>query len=117
MSRISFHGSLETGDAAVVEALLRAWLGADGLAMRVKRPGPEVVFEENGFYLYCYEAGAGVAPAFYLLEGHQDGTLDAARERLTVLHRLCQQRGVECSLEWVQVGDAGDELSEQFTLN
>jgi hypothetical protein len=117
MDRIAFYGTLETGDFEAVSRLLRDWLKAERLDMRVGRVGVEIVHEMEGFYLYCHEAGSqpGMAP-FYLLEGHLDGTLDTANGRLKELARLCAQRNIDCSFDYAQVNEEGDEVSEQFTV-
>ncbi|MBZ4422973.1 hypothetical protein [Myxococcus sp. RHSTA-1-4] len=118
MDRIAFYGTLETGDSEAVSRLLRDWLRTERLDMKVGRVGVEIVHEVEGFYLYCHETGSqpGMAP-FYLLEGHLDGTLDTASARLKELARLCAERSIGRSLEYVQVNEDGDELSEQFTVS
>jgi hypothetical protein len=117
MDRIAFYGNLKTCDSEVVSRLLRDWLKTGQLDVQVGRVGVEIVHEVEGFYLYCHEAGTqpGRAP-FYLLEGHLEGTLDAANARLKELARLCAERNLGCSFEYVQVNEDGDEVSEQFTV-
>jgi hypothetical protein len=111
MDRIAFYGNLETGDCEAVTLLLRDWLKTEQLDVKVGRVGLEIVYEVEGFYLYCHEAGSqpGQAP-FYLLEGHLDGTLDVANARLKELARLCAERNIGCGFEYVQVNEDGDEV-------
>ena len=117
MDRIAFYGNIKTGDSEAVSRLLRDWLKTEQLDLQVGRVGVEIVHEDEGLYVYCHEAGAqpGRAP-FYLLEGHQDGTLDAANARLRELALLCAERNLGCGFEYVQVNEDGDEVSEQFTV-
>lgn len=117
MEKIAFYGNITTGDAEAVSRLLRDWLKTEQIDVQLGHVGVEIVYEGEGFYLYCHEAGTspGRAP-FYLLEGHQEGTLGAANARLRELARLCAERNLGGSFEYVQVNEHGDEVSEQFTV-
>ncbi|HEY5959798.1 MAG TPA: hypothetical protein VIV60_24760 [Polyangiaceae bacterium] len=114
MERIAYYGRIETGDQRLVAQLLRSWTRTSDLREKLGNVGYEFVYEATGFYLFCHEAGteAGIAPHF-LLEGHIDGTLGQAQLLLQQLHRQCMHEHVRSSLEYVQVDDDGNELSEQ----
>lgn len=116
MSKISFHGSLETGDQERVTSVLKAWAGGP-LQVKVGRIGVEIVFEQPALYLFCHEASTGhdTSP-FYLLEGSVLGPLDEAEARLRHLCKLCQDSAVAASIDYVQVDEEGEWLSEELTL-
>lgn len=118
MNRTAFYGTLYTGDFEVVQRLLQAWLGAENLNVKIRLSGEEITTEENDdFYLYCHNAlGSQGTTPYYLLEGNTSAGPDATRQRLEGLLNLCREQGVNCSLEYVEVNEDGDEVSEQFLL-
>lgn len=117
MDRVAYYGDIDTGDPQVVTRLIQDWLKTEKLSIQVGHVGVEIVYEDEGFYLFCHEAASrpGRAP-WYLLEGHMDRTLEAAKAQLRELLLLCRAHDLECSLEYVQVNEDGDEVSEQFTV-
>jgi hypothetical protein len=117
VERASFHGTIETGDADAVTLVLQNWLKTENLDIRIGRLGVEIVHEDEGLYLYCYEAAAAPADApFYLLEGRADGALDETGARLQELMKLCRARSIECSAEYVALDETDEEVGEEFTV-
>jgi hypothetical protein len=118
MNKIAFYGSIWSGDYQVVAALLRDWLKAEALDIKLRIGGEEIVYDSERLYLYVYNAAAdeGVAPSF-LLEGNLSGTLAEARELLQQLLALCKGQQIACNLEYVEVTENGDEVSEQHYLS
>jgi hypothetical protein len=117
VERAAFHGTIGSGDAEAVTVLLQDWLKTEKLDIDSGRVGVEIVYEEDGLYVYCHEAGTdpGVPP-FYLLEGRADGTLDETSARLQELMKLCRGRDIECSAEYVALDEADEELGEEFSV-
>jgi hypothetical protein len=117
MDTIAFYGSIATADSELASGVLREWLETTALDIKVGRIGVEIVFEDAGFYLYCYEAAAEPGQAAsYLLEGHLEGALDEARARLERLVALFRARSVEARIDYVQVDENGDWLGEELSV-
>jgi hypothetical protein len=118
VNRTAFYGTLYTGELEAVQSLLQAWLGAGTLNLKIRLSGEEITTEENDdFYLYCHNAmGSQGNTPYYLLEGNTSAGLDDTRQRLEGLLNLCKEQGVACDLEYVEVNEDGDEVSEQFQL-
>ena len=117
MERAAVHGTIGTGDADAVTHLLRYWLKTEKLDIDIGRLGVEIVYEDEGLYLYCYEAATdpGMSP-FYLLEGRADGDLDSMDARMKELVKLCRERNIECSAEYVALDEAGEEVGDEFSV-
>lgn len=117
MNRIAFYGSLWTSDYTVVVDLIGKWVKTTHLDIKLRLSGEEIVYEDERFYLYCYNAvsSEGVDPSF-LLEGNLAGTLDEAGLMLQELAQLCTNHYVAGDFEYVEVNEEGDEVSEQCSL-
>lgn len=117
MDRVSFYGSIKTGDRQIVARLLGDWVKSRELDVRIRLSGVEIVYEDEAVYLYCYEAAIdpGQKP-FYLLEGNMAGTLDDANARLSQLLQSCKERGIACTLDYVLVNENGDQVGEELSL-
>lgn len=115
MDKVNFYGSIWTGDHEVVAALIEQWLGVPKVKIRLS--GEEIVYEDPSRYVYCYNAVdvEGVGPSF-LLEGHVEGSPDEARELLERLAKACQDRGIKCSFDYVQVDSDGEQIGEEHHL-
>jgi hypothetical protein len=114
MLQTNFYGRISSGDAAVVRALLQAWLCTDGLSEKLKLSGEQFVYEAEAIYVYSH-AAAGMA--HFLLEGHRGAGLDETRAWLQQLSDACAARGVAATLEYVAVDQVGQEISDQYTLS
>ncbi|GAJ80697.1 hypothetical protein NBRGN_029_00250 [Nocardia brasiliensis NBRC 14402] len=114
--RTSFHGSLETSDPEIVEQVLRAWLSTDTLRMRPRR-GWETYYEADGFELLCYEAESPSSPDYFLLEGHIDGSVEAAVHRLHQLVEQCRQANIGFAIDYEEVDDDGNPVSAEKTIS
>jgi len=118
MPRIAFYGVLHTGDPFLIADVLGAWVKAGKLPHKVRLGGVEMTHEDAGVYLYCHEDSvAPERPPQFLLEGHREGTLDEARAALVVLRDALGARQVPAKLEYVEVDEDGQELSDQFSLS
>ncbi|MBZ4413222.1 hypothetical protein K8640_33885 [Myxococcus sp. XM-1-1-1] len=117
MDKFTFTGSFETDDAQVLSRLLQDGFKIPEPRTRVGRVGVEMVSESDGFYLFCHEAATRPGnPPRYLLEGSMSGALSPTRDRLQRLATLARERKVSMDLEFVQVNEEGDELSEPVIL-
>jgi hypothetical protein len=116
MDKVAFYGSIKTDDHEVMSELLRDWVKAREIHVRIRLLGVEISYEDEGIYLYCHESSPPGMERFFLLEGHMFGTLAETHARLRELSRACEGRGVACRLEYVQVNDDGDQVSEEFKV-
>lgn len=117
MDTVSFHGSFETGNHELVAALLRDWVKARDIHVKIRLGGVEISHEDEVIYLYAHQASARGRAPFFLLEGHMLGTLAEANARLQALLRACRDRDIACRLEYVQVNEDWAEVSEQFVVS
>ena len=116
MNRIAFYGTIYTGDFEVVRKILLAWVGADELDVKIKLSGEEITYESETLYLYCHNVVGQTDNPRYLLEGNASGGLEETKQKLEKLLQLCKENNVVCSSEYVEVNEAGDEVSEQFQV-
>jgi hypothetical protein len=117
MNRISFYGTIYSGDFEVVKRILEEWLEPEALKVKIRLSGEEITYETEEFYLYCHNAlgSEGVTP-YYLLEGNTSLGLDGTRDRLEALLSLCKSENVVGTFEYVEVNDDGDQVSEEFRV-
>jgi hypothetical protein len=118
MNRTAFYGTIYSGDFEVIKRILEKWLGPEVLDVKIRLSGEEITYETEEFYLYCYNAigSEGVTP-YYLLEGNTTVGLDETRHRLENLLSLCKAENLAATFEYVEVNDAGEEVSEEFRLS
>lgn len=117
MAKTEFHGSIETGDAALIAAALREWLGTNALDEKVRLSGVEMVHEDESSYVYCYDSLAtGGRPASHLIEGHLQLAPAEARARFVQLVSSLGARGVSSSVDYVEVDEEGEWLGEEETV-
>lgn len=117
MNRTAFYGTIYTGDFEVVKNILQAWVGEGSLKVKITLSGEDITYGSGELYLYCHNAigDQGVTP-YYLLEGHTSAGLDETRQMLERLLQLCKEHNVVGTFEYVEVNEAGDELSDQFQV-
>jgi hypothetical protein len=117
MSKIAFYGRIYSGDYRMVAAILKDWLKAEDLDIKIRLGGEEIVYEDELIYLYCYNSAANEgAAANFLLEGNISKTLDEVKVLLQQLLQLYQEQNIISSFEYVEVTEDGDEVTEQFYI-
>jgi len=112
----AFYGTIYTGDLEVLRTILQQWLGPESLDTKIRLSGEELTYESENLYVYCHNAVGQTDNPRYLLEGNTSVGLDETSRRLKELLKLCQGHNVVCSLEYVEVNEAGEEVSELFEL-
>jgi hypothetical protein len=118
MNRVAFYGTIRTADHEVVAELLRDWLKIENLDIKIRIVGVEITFENDTIYLYAHLATASPpGKQFFLLEGNIVATLDVANARLQQLLQLCRGNNVSCDLEYEEVDEEGNLVSEEFTVH
>jgi hypothetical protein len=116
MKEISFCGSIETADPEKIRTVLKEWLKAESLDFRVRMEGWSVVYEDDRFYLYCYEAGSRDG-YYFLMEGReQHSTLEMTRVRLLEMVNICRVREIECIIDYSEIDEKNRRTSEEFTV-
>jgi hypothetical protein len=117
VNRTAFYGTIYTGDVEVVQHILQAWVGGGSLKVKITLSGEDITYETEKLYLYCHNAigDQGFTP-YYLLEGHTNTGLDETRQMLEKLLQSCKEQKVVGSFEYVEVNEAGDEVSDQFEV-
>lgn len=118
MNRTAFYGTIYTDDFEVVKRILKKWLGTEALDVKIRLSGEEITYETEEFYLYCHNAigSQGITP-YYLLEGNTSLGLDETRYRLEKLLSLGKAENVVATFEYVEVNDAGEEVTEEFRVS
>jgi len=114
MIRTNFYGELLTKDSDLAREILEEWLDAD-LKVRVKILGDHIVYEDSQTYVFA-ESGVHPGRETFLLQGHFDVGLDESREKLQRLHDLAKLRSIEMDADYMQVNEAGDEVSEEYHI-
>lgn len=117
MNRTAFYGTIYTGDFDLIQRILQSWIGAGSLQVKIRLSGEEMTYESEALYLYCHNAlGSQGSTPYYLLEGHTNSGLNETRQMLEKLVLLCKEQNVSCTCEYVEVNEAGDEVSDEFRV-
>lgn len=116
-NRTDFSGILHSGAAETILSILGEWLKTEDLNARQRISGLEITYEDKTIYVYCYEASdKSRNREKFILEGHTEFDPDQTRIILERLFRLCQAAELRCVLEYVEVDEDGEEISEEFRI-
>jgi hypothetical protein len=117
MTRTAFYGNISTPDAQIVRSLLETWLDTQNVKAKLKLTGNQFVYEDERIYVYCYNADA--APEgheMFLLEGNTADGLDETRLLLQRFRKLCEERDLDCDLEYVALDESGDQAGDMIPV-
>ena len=116
MREIRFCGSIETSDPEKIRTVIKEWLKVESLDLRVRKEGWSVVYEDDHFYLYCYEVFSHHSQ-YFLIEGREhQSTLELTRLRLLEIINICRVRQIEGIIDYVEVDENNNEVSEELTV-
>jgi|SRR5271157_1243878 len=115
MNRVKFFGEAYTHDSELVRSVLAKWSSATDLEVRVKIFGDRVTYEDDVTYVFA-EIGTGPGQQDCLLQGHLLTSLDDAKKRLQSLVDMSKARGVEAYVDFTEVNDTGDDVSNEFRV-
>lgn len=116
-NRTDFSGILHSGVSETVLSILGEWLKTEELNAKQRISGLEIVYEDKDIYVYCHEDSDKLNnQEKFILEGHTEFDPDQTRIILDRLFRLCQAAELRCVLEYVEVDEDGEEISEEFRI-
>ena len=117
MSQTNFYGVMHFPEVAVIRQLLHSWLRVDHLKEDLGLTGEELVYDDEQVYMYAHASTSRNRETFFLLEGHLHAGLEETKDWLQKLLSLCTVQGVKVELEYAAVNEAGEEISDQFTVS
>jgi hypothetical protein len=115
---VTFYGTIETGDGALVLEAMRAWVG-EPLSVKPRDLGLEIVHDDEraGRSVYCHPAFAAGAAPLYLVEGSIAGPAEKAHALLLALVRLLAGRGVAGSFDYTEQDEQGRPIGDEVTVD